>query len=277
MTQITAGFKKELLFFWRGYRFFGLVITFIGCAVMYPLMSWMMRIMADTFEQMDGMNELEAMPGMDVIAEMFTIELTYVSSLQMFTSTAIMVALLLFMGAAGGEQKKRSIVLPQTLGLSPAGYVLPKFMFYPPLVFVFTLGSAFLANLIIYPVFGTAYSLENVLLTGSLYGLFMAFLTCLYLFLGISLSQPGLSIIYVLAGSTVATLMLAIVFEIDRFTPWNLISMTDNIVIVGRHTVQTEAMIITAAITLILCLALMGATLFAVIAKRLDNTADEVY
>jgi ABC-2 type transport system permease protein len=194
----------------------------------------------------------------------------------MFSSTALTIAMVLLIGAAGVEQKKRSIIMPQTAGLTSAGYVLPKFMLYPPLVFAMTLLSALLSNVANRLVFGIAYSAETVLATGTLYGVSLMFSVCLYLLLGISLVQPGLSIIYVVAGNWLFSFMLNDVFGIDRFTPWSLISMADNIVIMGA-TPDMQAIAVTVAITIVLCAMLMLLTLYAMFAKRMDNTADEVY
>jgi ABC-2 type transport system permease protein len=247
-------------------------------------MSALMHSMADmTDELMDMMQSegVEMLPGMDAmmggISDIYTLEMTYMGSLATIGQIAVIVIMVLLIGTAGSEQKKRSIILPQVAGLTPSGYVVPKFILFPPLTFVMTLLSAMLANVASLPVFGEAMPFETVMLTGTLYGLFMMFMVCLYLFLGISLVQPGLSIVYVLGGSMVVSLMLTVVFEIDRFTPWNLTVMSDSMVMFGSHTVDNGTMIVTAVITFMLCLVLFAATWFAMVAKRMDNTADEVY
>jgi ABC-2 type transport system permease protein len=274
MTQIKAGLIKEWMFFWRGFRFIGLIITFIGCAAMYPAMSWLMIMMTDMMSS--DMGDIPGMEGIDDLSGLFTMELSYVGSLQMFTSTAIIVILILLVGTAGSEQKKRSIVLPQTAGLSPSGYVIPKFLFYPPLVFVLTLLSSILTDALSHLVFKDSLPFETVVLTGSLYALFLMFLTCLYLFFGVSLAQPGLSVIYVLGGSMVISLMFSLVFKIDRFTPWNLTTMSD-IMVFSSGMVETQSIVITVVITFALCVLLTAGTLFVMTAKQMDNTADEIY
>jgi len=281
MTQIMAGLKKEWLFIWRSFRFIGMVVIFLGSALLYPIMSAMMRWMSEAFEVMledvHDLNSVEAVEDLGVIADMLTLELTYTSSLGMVAS-GIVIVMIFLMGAAGGEQKKRSIIIPQTAGLTPSGYVLPKFMLYPPMVFVLTLVSAFATNGVCHLVFEQSYSLETVLLTGSLYGILMMFTVCFYLFLGISLARPGLSVLYVFAANTVFNLMLTFAFKVDRFTPWNLTTMADlHVMNLSPDVVTSANMTATVVITLCLCVAFMLLTLFSMVAKRMDNTADEVF
>jgi DMSO/TMAO reductase YedYZ heme-binding membrane subunit len=217
----------------------------------------------------------------------------YTGSLAMLVS-AVIIVLILLIGTAGREQKKREIIIPQTAGLTPAGYVLPKFILYPPMVFVLTLISAFVSNAACHLAIDSSYCFEVVLITGTLYGLSAVFWVCLYLFFGISLASPGLAVIYVLVTDTVFSLIINEAFGIDRYTPFNLISMAD--VIVGLNTPDlnsthdlscdavamntgaiTADIAITAGVTLVLCAGFMLLTLFAVVAKRMDNTFDEVY
>jgi ABC-2 type transport system permease protein len=263
MRQINAGLKKELLFFWRSFRLGGIIIAFIGCALFMPLMWGMMAAMGmeDLFNQM-GLEQIEN-------GELFVM---YSGSLSMIISASI-VMLILMMGTAGAEQKKRSIIIPQTAGLTPSGYVLPKFMFYPMIIFIMTVISAFIANAACHAVLNVSYSFEPVLITGSLVGLYMMFLVCFYLFMGIALVQPGLSILYVLAADMVFSEMLR-AFGINRFTPWSLPLMTDAVLLDFSN---ISNIVTTAVITLFICFVFMLLTLFAMVAKRMDNTADEVY
>jgi hypothetical protein len=289
MNQINAGLKKECIFFWRTYRFIGMILLFFGSALLYPLMSATMIFMGNTLEtEMQGM-EMYGMPGIegiDALIGMFTPEFTYISSLTMISS-AVVLMMILLVETAGAEQKKRSIIIPQTAGLTVAGYVLPKFMLYPPMAFAFTVASALLANSACHMVFGESNSFMVVMMSGILYGISGMFLICLYLFLGISLARPGLSVLYVLAADTVFGLIITGALRIDRFTPWNLTGMADRLV----HTMKPQPLFssymppptdeqsvaITAAITLILCTGFLFATLFSLTAKRMDNTADEIY
>jgi hypothetical protein len=103
------------------------------------------------------------------------------------------------------------------------------------------------------------------------------------MFLGISLSLPGMAVLYVYAGNQLFSNLLPGVMRIDKFTPYNLVSMSDAIAVnhlngVGLYEGTGAANILaTVAVAVILSLVFMLLTLFAVTAKRMDNTLNEVY
>jgi ABC-2 type transport system permease protein len=289
--QIIAGLKKELLFFFRTFRLLGTFLVFIGAALLYPLLSAMVIMVQDSLETIPiagvgmGMGE-----DFDAMLSMFSGEsglyVAYSMSLTML-SAAVIIVMIFLTGTAGAEQKKRSIIMPQTAGLTVSGYVLPKFILYPVMVLVMTVVSAFLSNGVCHLVFSSSYSMEVVLLTSSLCGVMGMFTISLYLFLGISLAQPGMSVIYVLAGNMVFELVITAVFGVLKFTPWNLTGMADFILMqhspeafVGQInfiTFNSTDIISTITVGLVLCAAFLFVTMFAMTAKRMDNTADEVY
>jgi hypothetical protein len=53
--------------------------------------------------------------------------------------------------------------------------------------------------------------------------------------------------------------------------------MSDSVLMYGRHSVDSGALAVSVAVTAVLCAAFLGGTLFAMTAKRMDNTADEVF
>ena len=280
MRQFLAGLKKEILFFVRGFRLPGVIIGFVASALFSPLLFGLMGFMADMDLGLEeaGMGEMSGMFAMYQGESGF--QLSYIATLDSFAGLIALVPIIVMavlMGTAGKEQKKRSIIMPRTAGLTPAGHILPKFVLYPPLMFVLTVGSLFLSNAVSYPIFGVAFSVGQAALVGSLAGLAVMFLVSLHLFLGNALAQPGLSIIYVLAGNMVISLVLTMAFEVTAFTPFNLMGMASSIVMNGSSALDTTEMIATMAITAALCVIFMLLTLFAMVAKKVDNTADEVY
>jgi len=278
--QIIAGLKKEWCFFWKKFHFLAFVLIFIACALFFPVLSGMVQAMNDSFglilEDVPDLEEgaMSAVENFDKIAEMYTLELTYNGTLGMLQMAVILLTVLLI-GTAGAEQKKRSIIMPQTAGLTPAGYVLPKFMLYPPMVFAASVIAVLLSNVACQAVYNESYSMQTTLLAGTIVGVFAAFSVCFYLFMGISLVQPGLSILYVAGANLVFGGLITSIFRIDRFTPWNLLDMAT--LLVTEQRMGINAIIATMVITLVLCVVFMLATLFAMIAKQVDNTADEVY
>jgi hypothetical protein len=264
MRQINAGLRKEWMFFWRNFRFMGLVLLIFGLALFFPLMSGAINAAAAETEQM-GIY-MERIEGEEGLFTLYTMTVSYLF-------IAAFIIPLIIKGAAGKEQKKREIILPQTAGLTCRGYVLPKFMLYPFVVFALMLGAVFAANGVCHMIVGVSYSAEAVLISGSLISLFAAFSVCFYLFIGISTAQPGLAVVYVLGAHLVFGEVID-GFRIDRYTPWNLMdmSMSSALALTNRTN-----MLITAGITAGMCLLFMLLTLFAMAAKRMDNTANEVY
>ncbi|MCL2754440.1 MAG: hypothetical protein FWD35_01825 [Oscillospiraceae bacterium] len=285
MTQIKAGVKKEWLFFWRSFRFGGMAIGFAVAALMGPVLIRLVLAMRGIYEETLGA---------EAAAEMFAelegangLFASYASTLEMFAvpfmpPMMFVVITLLIGGMCGGEQKRRSIIIPQTAGLTPFGYVLPKFIMFPPLVWVMTVLAALTANGACQLLLGASLPVEIVFVTGSLTGLSLMFLVCMYMFFGISLAQPKLSILFVLAANAVFP-WISMTFSIDRFTPWSLGGM--NALVIWNYTsgnayydgIGGANIVITALITLALCAVFVVGTYFTLVAKRMDNTADEVY
>ncbi|MCL1831581.1 MAG: hypothetical protein FWG45_01565 [Oscillospiraceae bacterium] len=293
MNQIVTGLKKELLYFWRSYRFLGLLLAFLGSALVGPLTSKMMLAMQPLYDELSGMEGMESMSGMSDMLTMFEGEsglmMSYISSLALFSSPFmpplmfVLIALIIG-GACGGEQKKRSIIVPQTAGLTPAGYVLPKFMIFPPMFFVLTVLSALIANGACGVLLGHSYPTELVFVTGALTGMSLMFMTCMYMLFGIGLAQPKLAIIYVLLANAVFP-FINFAFNIKKYTPWSMDSegMTGRIIdnfANGKgyyDGIGVGSIVATMGITLALSVVFLLLTYFAIVAKRMDNTADEVY
>jgi len=285
MSQIKTGLWKEWLFLSRSLKFLGLALAFIIASLMNPVLTKLMLLMGDLYEDMPGMEDMGAM--LTTFEGEGGLFYSYISTIGMFSMSflppmVLVIVMLLFGGACGGEQKKRSIILPQTMGLTPSGYVLPKFILFPTIVFMFTFLSLALTNVVCGLLLGYSYSSEIIITTGVLTSSSITFLLCLYMFFGISLAQPRMAIIYVLAANAVFP-AINMIFNLDRFTPWSLEIMSAGIINnqlsgydiyegIGRGNV-----VITVIITLVLCLVLVGLTLFSIKAKQMDNTADEIY
>jgi len=272
-VQIKAGIKKELMLIWRSFRLGGIILAFLGYAVYYPFNS---KLTADLLENVD---QTGTFMGESMSELMKQISDPFYTTVATLTGFSLIIALVLISAAAGGEQKKRSIIVPQTAGLTPVGYVVPKFLLYPPLMFVITFFATLTADAMCVLLTKTTREFELVALSGILTGVFVMFVTCFYLFLGISTVQPRLSVLYVYAANVMIAPLISGMFAVDKFTPWSLDIITNKILGVtdGINAVGADNIIITVIITLMLCVGFAFAALFAVTAKKTDNTADEVY
>jgi len=272
-VQIKAGIKKELMLIWRSFRLGGIILAFLGCAAYYPFNA---KLTSDLLENTDGSGTFMGV-SMSELKEQ--ISEPFYMTVSTFAGFALIIALVLISAAAGGEQKKRSIIVPQTAGLTPAGYVLPKFLLYPPLLFVITFFGTLTADAVCVLLTKTTREFELVALSGILTGVFVMFVACFYLFLGISTVQPGLSVLYVYVANMMFAPLISGMFSVDKYTPWSLDVITRKILGIpdGINMVGSGNIIVTVIITLMLCVGFAFAALFAVTAKKTDNTADEVY
>lgn len=282
--MIKAGIKKEFMLFSRGFRLIGVIITIIGISLMYPLMYKSMEMMAgqiaDMGQQIGGeaqdqvtgavdsingmMSSLEAMYGGSMAAVGFK---TGVSSI---TSTGFLIISLLLMATAGGEQKKRSVIIPNCAGLTPAGYVLPKFIVYPVMIgllsFLGGMATGGISNLI----YNNELNINDIIFSSLCAAIYMLFMTALYFLIGLSTGRPGISVIIVYGGSTIIPILLQSL-DIDRYNPFTLQSLLMSSYKDADMNNYMLSTVVAFILSVICCLlALMIMTL-----RRVDNTVGE--
>lgn len=282
--MIKTGIKKEFMLFSRGFRLIGVIITIIGISLMYPLMYKSMEMMAgqiaDMGQQIGGeaqdqvtgavdsingmMSSLEAMYGGSMAAVGFK---TGVSSI---TSTGFLIISLLLMSTAGGEQKKRSIIIPDCAGLTPAGYVMPKFIVYPVMIgllsFLGGMATGGISNLI----YNNELNINDIIFSSLCAAIYMLFMTALYFLIGLSTGRPGISVIIVYGGSTIIPILLQSL-DIDRYNPFTLQSLLMSSYKDADMNNFMLSTVVAFILSVICCLlALMIMTL-----RRVDNTVGE--
>ena len=236
--MIKVGIKKEFMLFSRGFRLIGVIITIIGISLMYPLLYKSMEMMAgqiaDMGQQIGGeaqdqvtgavdsingmMSSLEAMYGGSMAAVGFK---TGVSSI---TSTGFLIISLLLMATAGGEQKKRSVIIPNCAGLTPAGYVLPKFIVYPVMIGLFSFLGGMATGGISNLIYNNELNINDIIFSSLCAAIYMLFMTALYFLIGLSTGRPGISVIIVYGGSTIIPILLQSL-DIDRYNPFTFQSL----------------------------------------------------
>lgn len=282
--MIKTGIKKEFMLFSRGFRLIGVIITIIGISLMYPLMYKSMEMMAgqiaDMGQQIGGeaqdqvtgavdsingmMSSLEAMYGGSMAAVGFK---TGVSSI---TSTGFLIISLLLMATAGGEQKKRSVIIPNCAGLTPAGYVLPKFIVYPLVIGVLSFLGGMATGGISNLIYNNELNINDIIFSSLCAAIYMLFMTALYFLIGLSTGRPGISVIIVYGGSTIIPILLQSL-DIDRYNPFTLQSLlmsSYNDADMNNFMLSTVVAFILSVICCLLALMIM--TL-----RRVDNTVGE--
>ena len=282
--MIKTGIKKEFMLFSRGFRLIGVIITIIGISLMYPLMYKSMEMMAgqiaDMGQQIGGeaqdqvtgavdsingmMSSLEAMYGGSMAAVGFK---TGVSSI---TSTGFLIISLLLMATAGGEQKKRSVIIPNCAGLTPAGYVLPKFIVYPLVLGVLSFLGGIITGCISNLMYNNELSINDIMFSSLCAAIYMLFMIALYFLVGLSTGRPGISVIIVYGGSTIIPILLQSL-DIDRYNPFSLQTLLMSSYEDADMNNFVLSIVVTVILAVICCLlALMITTL-----RRVDNTAGE--
>ncbi len=282
--MIKVGIKKEFMLFSRGFRLIGVIITIIGISLMYPLLYKSMEMMAgqiaDMGQQIGGeaqdqvtgavdsingmMSSLEAMYGGSMAAVGFK---TGVSSI---TSTGFLIISLLLMATAGGEQKKRSVIIPNCAGLTPAGYVLPKFIVYPVMIGLFSFLGGMATGGISNLIYNNELNINDIIFSSLCAAIYMLFMTALYFLIGLSTGRPGISVIIVYGGSTIIPILLQSL-DIDRYNPFtfqSLLMSSYNDADMNNFMLSTVVAFILSVICCLLALMIM--TL-----RRVDNTVGE--
>lgn len=282
--MIKTGIKKEFMLFSRGFRLIGVIITIIGISLMYPLMYKSMEMMAgqiaDMGQQIGGeaqdqvtgavdsingmMSSLEAMYGGSMAAVGFK---TGVSSI---TSTGFLIISLLLMATAGGEQKKRSVIIPNCAGLTPAGYVLPKFIVYPLVIGVLSFLGGIITGCISNLMYNNELSINDIMFSSLCAAIYMLFMIALYFLVGLSTGRPGISVIIVYGGSTIIPILLQSL-DIDRYNPFSL----QTLLMSSYEDTDMNNFVLSTVVTVILAVICCLLALMITTLRRVDNTAGE--
>ena len=270
--QLKAGFKKELLAFFRTSKFLILILVLIGLSVSSPLMlvgtSALMDLMGDVYDQL----------GMDV--SMLTQELSSLASfgvssqLSDVTMVGLLVFLLVINSFAGGEQKKRSIIIPRSSGLGSLPYILPKFAIYPVAMFIFTIMGTIAAG----GVSALLFNINDIvwpmlLMAAVLAGGYNMFFVCLHLTLGTATGKAGMSSAICIVASILLPGIVSVLDPSPVYNPFAM-NLTAGSALYGG--VSGVDMVITMLVALALMAACYFIALFAQNAKKIDNSGEEI-
>ena len=105
MMQLKAGIKKEWLELCKTGRLLGILLVIIGLSVFDPVMIRFLALLMEVFQDAPSMASLEALSGV------FGQQTALASYAADCVSTGLLVVFLLLMRTAGGEQKRRSVVI----------------------------------------------------------------------------------------------------------------------------------------------------------------------
>lgn len=292
--MLKTGIKKELMFFTRSFRMWGVLLAAVLFAVVSPLLMKVSFLMLDAFDNADlGMGDTDVSisdnaqfgvsdMSMNISGDLdfgalgdseYMAVLGVVSSLGDLTGTLMLVAMLVTMYSAGGELKKRSMIIPQNAGLTPKLYILPKFLVYPVVMAVF----GFCGIWISYGTCCLMFAENNipitaVAITALVAGVFDAFMTASYFTLGLCTAKAGLSVVIMYGGNAILTVLFN-ALGADKFHPFTLTTQAQD-ALMGNEIDNTNLWG-SIAITVLIIILCYFVTLFVISAKRIDNRGKE--
>lgn len=213
------GFKKEMLFYLRGWRFTILILVMIMLAVSSPLMFGMTSSLMTTMK--DAIPDNEQYVRMAEMFTNFSASDMIMYNVEYVVGLGSIVILFLFKGAAGGEQKLRSVIIPQCSGLTPERYVFPKFIIYPLSIFVISVGAIYAGAGVSVLIFPGEIDMTMLAVSALCSGVFLAFSTSAQFCIGLCTGSSACAIISVIILNSIVPSLLGF-FRVDRFNPFAL-------------------------------------------------------
>lgn len=295
--QLNYCFKKEWAQFTRTYRLLVILIAFVAISVSNPALfgftnailqglnaeelpgteqTASISLSASDFQDApnggtdDIFGELGFEDVMDVYSDaglMFSLTASTV------VSTGSLVIMIALIPMAGGEQKKRAMIVPMCSGLSFKNYLIPKFVIYPLAIFTVTFLSVFGAGMLCEAIFPNNHPvIVNVVLTAFLAAIYVVFLTTVHMSLGLCTSRPGVMAVVVYGGSSIIESLLQ-GFGLVRFHPFALTTLIANICISSDFSIADEAsnILISVIISLVVCVVMFFLALAVLSAKKINN------
>ena len=266
--MFRTGLQKEVMFFCRSFRMWGVVIAAFGFALLDPLMMKALDSLTASMTELDP-----TLAGLELSDAMNMSQMGVVGAMSDLTSTLLLIQMLVIMYAAGGELKKRSMIIPQNAGLTPKLYLLPKFVLYPlfggALTFVGVLCS-WLFSFALYTEVNVDFG--QALLAALLAAVLQMFLISLYLTLGLCTAKAGLSVAVVYGGNVLLQTLFTSLGA-DKFHPFTLSSQAQDIIMGDAP--DYANLWGSIGITVLLIALCYLVTLFVLSARRVDNRGVE--
>ena len=274
--QTKAGFRKELFAYVRTYKFLTIALVIIGLAIFNPLMITGLGVF------IDAMSDVYDDLGMDVsgMTEMLgtAASIGVTSAVEGITGVGLIVALLLLNGAAGGEQKKRSVIIPKSAGLRGVAYLLPKFIIYPVSIFIFSIAAMFTSwgvSVLLFDINDVSFS--GVFISGILAGICLMFYVCFHLALGTASGKAGMSSAVCITASILLPAIFSVISPEYMYNPFALNVLAYTAVLSDVIPVSEVLDItISAVFAVLIMITTYFIALFAQNARRIDNTGNDI-
>jgi hypothetical protein len=280
--QLKACFKKELLAFWRTKRVIILSSVFIGLALFLPLFTQGMNAIVES------MAEFYSEEFMEMSNSVFSNASNgLVTAISSFSEIALLMFLLLLNPFAGGEQKKRSVIIPRSSGLRSFSYIFPKYIVYPAAVFVLSFLSVLTASGISAVIFEVNdLEMSRVMLAAVLLGVYLMMYVCFHLSLGTATGKAGMSAAICVTVSMILPILFQAIQVAEQmssgtiegmgtyaYNPFALALMASSVM---YGDIPVREVVMTVLFALVIMAIVYFIALFAQNAKKIDNTGNDI-
>lgn len=296
--QLKYSFKKELSHFIRTFRMAGVILAILSFAFSNPLMFKFTGIVMNELtgdsesgkpsftasflqnEQSPSTSDIFGDMDLSEIADMYNdAGMMFSTTIVTFAAYGLLITMLILMSASGGEQKKRAMIVPMCSGLDYQNYLLPKFVLYPAFVFAVTFLSSLIAGGLCNAMFElNKITMSNMLLCSFMMSVYMAFVICVFMSLGLCTSRPGIMAPVVFVGQMFLESFLN-AMGITKYQPFALLNYCNGIPANsgdGGIILSEEATSI--VVSIVLCVVISVLMYFLALgvlkAKKIDNTEE---
>lgn len=288
-VQLKYSFKKELAQYFRTFKFLGMALAIFGFAVANPIMSKFSSIVFNELNKMpmpeaqvsvtvpeEGEGLLGGLGVGDMAAMYSDGAIMFGSSLVSFSSYALLIVMLVMRSTAGGEQKKRAMIVPLCSGLQNKNYLLPKFIIYPLSLFAMTFLGGLVSGGLCRALFDNAdIGFGKMVLGSFLMAVYMMFIITVYLSLGLCTSRPG-----IMTGAVfIAQLILQSFLEgigLVGYQPFSLVTAVSGMFVAEDYLAENTASVLVAAgLALVICVLMYLLALGVLNAKKIDNQEED--
>lgn len=288
-AQLKYSFKKEKALFVRRYHLLGMLLGIFGFAIMNPLLCKAMDSMMKIANEMEFPTQTAAVSmasggvsgaaGLESMMSMFqsaSFSLGYTFS--QIISYSLLIIMLVTRSAAGGEQRKRTMIVPMCSGLQYKNYLIPKFVIYPLSTLVLTFLGGMMAGGFCNALFTVDRVSFDMIAFGSLImAVYCAFIITIYLALGVCTSRPGLMTGAVYLGQMILPSFLD-AMGLSDYQPFMLVSAASSMFMLGKEYGISDRLpsILTAMGLCVVISVLMYFLARGVLgAKKIDNTEED--
>ncbi len=278
--QIKAGFVKEWLYYSRTFRFGGTIIALVSYAFANPLLYRLILMMYSSILNDPDMSAQLGESAVDTFdmaqSVLSSASVVFPSALNEICVTGMLVVMILLMAAAGGEQKKRATIIPAAAGLDYFSYLVPKFVLYPGVVAALTFVCGTLSGFMCNALFPDGHiGAGTIMLASLLCAVYTAFITAVYISIGVCTSRPGVVTVLMVVGTSLV-MMILMQLQLTQFQPFTLRTLCTGEMFAEDFDLAANvpSIIVGAALSVVIGVIMFFLAYAVLKAKKINNRED---